>query len=247
MTLDFWVRTSGTWINVATILIGTGLGLLMRGRLPDRMQRIITQGVGLTVMMVGFTMAGRMGEVQAGRVDGVILGLVAMVAGGLLGEWWRLEEGLEAIGNVLKKRFKGKGDFTEGFVTASLLFCVGPMALVGSLNNGLTGDNTILSLKATMDGLASVALASSFGNGVGFSALPIALYQGSFSLAAGFLAQGLADPQSDPRVLLITGVGGLIIVATGLNLLGIAKVRIASFLPALGVAIALYALADGLS
>jgi uncharacterized protein len=143
----------------------------------------------------------------------------------------------------LKRQFRGKGGFTEGFVTASLLFCIGPMAIIGSLNNGLQGDATVLAIKAAMDGLASIALTSSFGVGVGFSVLPIALYQGGLSLAAGLLTQTLPDPAAAPPVILITGVGGLIIIGTGLNLLDIAKVRIASFLPSLALAVLLYQLA----
>jgi uncharacterized protein len=245
MALDFWQQTSGTWINVATIVTGTAVGLLMQGRLPEKMQRVISQGVGLTVMVVGFQMAGSLAKAKAGQVDGVILGMVAMVAGGLLGEWWRLEEGLEAIGHWLKRRFQGKGAFTEGFVSASLLFCVGPLAIIGSLNNGLQGDNTVLVLKSAMDGLASMALTSTFGLGVGFSSLPILLYQGGLSLCAGLLT--LPDPATAPPVVLITGVGGLIIIGTGLNLLNLTKVRLASFLPALALALLLYELADRLT
>ena len=245
MTLDFLGKTSGTWINVVTILIGTGLGLWVRGRLPEKMQRVITQGVGLTVMVVGVGMANSLGKVQAGRVDGVILGMVAMVVGGLLGEWWRLEDRLAAIGHWLKRTFKGEGGFTEGFVTASLLFCVGPMAVIGSLSNGLSGDNTVLVLKSAIDGLAAIALTSSFGIGVGFSSLPILLYQGGLSLTSGLLT--LPNPAMAPPVILITGVGGLIIVGTGLNLLEVTRIRLASFLPALAIALMLYWLADQLT
>lgn len=232
MTLDFWAKTSGTWINAATVLLGTGLGLLLRGRLPLNMQQVITQGLGLITLFVGLSMAGSVNKV-GGRIDGVILALLAIVIGGLLGEWWRVEARLEAVGNWLKQRFKGKGSFTEGFMAASLLFCVGPMTLIGSLNNGLTGNNTLLLLKAVMDGLASIALTSSFGIGVGFSVLIILIYQGGVSLAAGLLAQTLPDPASSPVVLLITGVGGLMILGLGFNLLEVARVRVASLLPAL--------------
>lgn len=233
MSLDFWAKTSGTWINAATILLGTGLGLGLRGRLPLNMQQIITQGLGLITLFVGFSMAGSVNKVKAGHIDGVILALLAIVLGGLLGEWWRLEQSLEALGNWLKQSFKGKGSFTEGFMAASLLFCVGPMTLIGSLNNGLTGDNTLLLLKAVMDGLASVALTSSFGIGVGFSVLIVLLYQGGVSLAAGLLAQSLPDPATSPVVLLITAVGGLMILGLGLNLLEVARVKVAALLPAL--------------
>lgn len=217
---------------MATVLIGTGLGLLLQGRLPQNMQQIITQGLGLITLFVGSSMASSVNKVES-RIDGVILALLAIAIGGLLGEWWQIERRIEGLGNWLKQRFRGKGSFTEGFMAASLLFCVGPLTLIGSLNNGLTGDNTLLTLKAVMDGLASIALTSSFGIGVGFSVLIIMLYQGGVSLTAGLLAQALPDPTTAPGVLLVTGVGGLMILGLGLNLLEVARIRVASFLPAL--------------
>lgn len=245
--LNLWIKTSGTWINIATVLLGTLLGLVLGQQLPKRMQLVITQGLGLFTLFVGITMAGGLTTVQAGQIDGIILGLLAMVVGGLLGEWARIEEGLEAMGEWLKHRFKGQGKFTEGFVVASLLFCVGPMALIGSLNNGLTGDNTLLTLKAAMDGLAAIALTSSYGIGVGFSSLMVLVYQGGVSLMAGGLAQVLPDPATAPVVLLITGVGGLMVMGTGFNLLEVARIRIASFLPTLVVAPVFYWLIDAVS
>lgn len=240
MALDFWVKTSGTWINISTVLLGTFLGLILRGRLPLRMQRMITQSVGLITLFIGLQMATSLSTVQAGRIDGVILGLIALVLGGLLGEWWQIEAGLKQIGEWLKQRFRGSGSFAEGFVAASLLFCVGPLTLIGSLNNGLTGDNTLLTLKATMDGLAAIALTSSFGVGVGFSSLTILLYQGGLSLAASILAQAIPNPETNPQVMVVTGVGGLMILGLGLNLLEIAQVCVASFLPALLLAPVFY-------
>ncbi len=235
--MDFWLRTSGTWINVATVLIGTGLGLLLRGRLSKAMQTIITQGLGLLTLLIGVEMAASLMTITSGYVDGVIIGLFSMVIGGLLGEWWALEAKLALMGDWLKARFSGKGSFTEGFVAASLLFCIGPLALIGSLDNGLMGDNTLLSIKAAMDGLAAIALTSSFGIGVGFSSLSLLVYQGGVSLLAGALSQGLPDdPANAPQILLLTGVGGLMIMGLSFNLLEVAKVRIASFLPALVLA-----------
>lgn len=240
MNLDFWARTSGTWINAATVTIGCLLGLGLKGRLPAPMQRILTQGVGLTTLFIGLNMATALTKASLGRVDGVVLGLITLCLGGLLGEWWQIEEKLQTIGQWLKHRFSGGGNFTEGFVTASLLFCVGPMALLGSINNGLTGDSTLLTLKATMDGIAAIALSSGFGLGVAFSIPMILLYQGGLSLMAGSLAQTLPDPTTAPSVMLITGVGGLMILGIGLNLLNIAQVRVASFLPALLLSPLLY-------
>lgn len=245
--LDLWAKTSGTWINVATILFGTLCGVLLRKSLPLGMQRVITQGVGLVTLFLGVTMASSLLKAQAGRVDGIILALLAIVIGGLLGESLQLEERLYTLGEWLKARFKGEGSFTEGFVAASLLFCIGPMAIIGSLNNGIAGDNTVLSIKATMDGLAAIALTSSYGIGVGFSSLMILLYQGGLSLLAGLLPQLLANPTTNPHVLITSGVGGLMILGIGLNLLDIAKVKVASFLPALLIAPLLYTLAKWVS
>lgn len=247
MSLDFWTKTSGTWINILTVLLGTTIGLLLNHRLPQRMQQIITQGVGLITLWIGLKMAGQLGVGQAGKVDGAILGLLALTIGGVLGEWWQIEAHLTAIGEWLKTRFRGKGRFTEGFVAASLLFCVGPMTLLGSLTNGLTGDNTLLTLKAAMDGIASIAFSSSYGIGVGFSILVILVYQGGLSLIAGTLTTLIPTPTSDPRIALITGVGGLMILGIGLNLLEVAKIRVASFLPAIATAPLLYWLATQLT
>jgi hypothetical protein len=231
--LSFWARTSGTWINVATVLMGAGVGLLLRHRLPSAMHQIITQAVGLLTLVIGFAMSRSLFEVQAGPIDGVILGLLALVTGGLLGEWWQVEKKLMALGDTLKAQVRGGGRFTEGFVAASLLFCIGPMTILGSLNNGLSGDNTLLTLKATMDGLAAIALTGTYGIGVGFSAFTVLLVQGGLSLLSGGLATVITDPATDPYVLLTTGIGGMMIIGLGLSLLEIAKIRIASFLPAL--------------
>ena len=231
--LPFWTQTSGTWINVATVITGTALGLLLRHRLPRSMQLVITQALGLITLVIGMAMAQSLTQVQAGPIDGIILGLLAMVVGGLLGEWWNLEQRLHSLGNWLKAKVKGGGKFTEGFVAASLLFCIGPMAILGSLNNGLVGDHTLLSIKATMDGLAAIALTASYGVGVGLSALSVLVVQGGLSLLAGASGTAILDPASDPYILLITGIGGLMILAIGLGLLEIAQVRVASFLPAL--------------
>ena len=242
MELDFWAKTSGTWLNLVTVLLGTLLGLGLRGRLPERMQSIIMQAVGILTLYIGFAMAESLtqGGVAAldgsFMLDGVVIGLLALVIGGLLGEWWRLEEGLNAVGDWLKRRFRGGGRFTEGFVAASLLFCIGPMTLIGSINNGLLGDDRLLIIKSTLDGLSAIALASSFGIGVGFSLLIIAVYQGGVSLAAGLLQEILPDPATHPKVLLITGVGGLLIIGLGINLLNLQRIRVAALLPALLVA-----------
>ncbi|MDJ0568824.1 MAG: DUF554 domain-containing protein [Pleurocapsa sp. MO_192.B19] len=240
MSLDVWAKTSGTWINIFTVMIGTSLGLIFKDRLSSKIQTIITQGIGLLTIWIGLSMANSMSKVQASGIDGAVLGLLAIVLGGVLGEWLQIEEKLAAVGDWLKKKFRGKGLFTEGFVASSLLFCIGPMTLIGSFNNGLNGDNTLLTLKATMDGIISIALANIYGVGVGFSTLIILVYQGGLSLIAGLIADTVPDSNNNPYLFIITGVGGLMIMAIGCNLLEIVKIRVGSFLPAIALAPLIY-------
>jgi len=244
--LDFWTKTSGTWINVLAIAAGTFLGLVLRGRFLSQVLPILKQAIGLTTIFISLNMANSLLKVKVGVLDGIILSLVSLIVGGVLGELGQIEKRLETVGEWLKAKFKGKGKFTEGFVAASLLFCIGPMAIIGSLNNGLRGDYNLLSLKSALDGFISIVFASTYGIGVGFSALPVALYQGTLSLLAGILANSLPDPANAPSVLIVTGVGGLMLLGLGLNLLELAKVRVASFLPALAIAPLVYWLADSI-
>lgn len=231
-------QTSGTIVNIITVLIGSSLGLALRGRLPERIVLVVMQAIGLTTLLIGILNA--MDLTRVSQPPGIILGLIALAVGGALGEWLRIEEGLEGLGQYLKQRFKGQGRFTEGFVAASLLFCVGPLTLIGSIQNGLVGDNSFLLLKSTLDGFASLALSATFGFGVIFSTLVIALYQGALSLGAGQFANLIPDPATDPRVLLVNGVGGLMILGLGFGLLEIKRLRVASLLPGLLIVIALY-------
>lgn len=229
-------QLSGTLVNVATVLLGSSLGLLLRGRLPPRIVAVVMQAIGLVTLLVGVVSALDLTRVES--PPGVILGLVSLAVGGALGEWWRLEEGLEAAGDALRRRFRGQGRFTEGFVAASLLFCVGPLTLIGSIQNGLVGDASFLLLKSALDGFASLALAATFGFGVVFAAVVVLLYQGALALGAGLFADLVPDPATDPRVLLVNGVGGLLILGLGLGLLEIRRLRIASLLPSLAVVVA---------
>lgn len=231
-------QVSGTLVNIVTVLAGSLIGLGLRGRLPSRIVGVVMQAIGLVTVLIGIANAFDLTKVTT--PPGIILGLIALAVGGALGEWWRIEEGLNGVGSWLKRTFRGKGRFTEGFVAATLLFCVGPLTLVGSIQNGLTGDDSFLLLKATLDGFTSLALATTFGFGVIFSVLVIALYQGGLSLAAGAFASLIPDPATDPRVLLVNGVGGLLILALGLGLLEIKQLRTASLLPSLALVVVLY-------
>lgn len=234
-------QTSGTLVNIGTVTLGSLLGLTLRGRLPQRIVTTVMQAIGLVTLYIGMANAWDLGRVS--EPPGVLLGLLALALGGVLGEWWHVEEGLEAVGAWLRRRLRGQGRFTEGFVASTLLFCVGPLTLIGSIQNGLSGDASFLLLKSALDGFSSLALATTFGFGVLASVAVIAVYQGGLSLAAGLFASLIPDPASDPRVLLVNGVGGLMIVALGLNLLDIKRLRTAAMLPSLLVVLVLYAVA----
>jgi uncharacterized membrane protein YqgA involved in biofilm formation len=236
--LGFFEATWGTLLNVVTVVLGTSIGLALRGKLPERITVAVMQAIGLVTLFIGITNALDLNRVAS--PPGVLVGLMALALGAALGEWWRIEDGLEGLGNRLKKRFKGSGRFTEGFVAASLLFCVGPLALIGSIQNGLTGDAGFLVLKSALDGFSALALATSFGFGVMGSVLVVLVYQGGLSLAASQFSNLIPDPAADPNVLLVNGVGGLMIVALGLGLLDIKRLRVASMLPALALVILFY-------
>lgn len=223
---------------MVTVVLGTSVGLALRGKLPERITVAVMQAIGLVTLFIGITNALDLNRVAS--PPGVLVGLLALALGAALGEWWRIEDGLEGLGNRLKKRFKGSGRFTEGFVAASLLFCVGPLALIGSIQNGLTGDAGFLVLKSALDGFSALALATSFGFGVMGSVLVVLVYQGGLSLAASQFSNLIPDPAADPNVLLVNGVGGLMIVALGLGLLDIKRLRVASMLPALALVILFY-------
>jgi uncharacterized membrane protein YqgA involved in biofilm formation len=240
MALSFWSQTSGTWFNVLTVLLGSGLGLRLQQQLSKPLQQVMTQAIGLITLLLGLRMASQLFTLQNSPVDGVLLGLILMVLGGLLGTQFTLEDRLESFGNWLKQRFQGQGQFSEGFVAASLLFCVGPMTLIGSLENGLLGNSAVLNLKATMDGVASIVLAGSYGWGVAFATLPILIYQGGVSLLAGTLTNLLPDPAQDASIQLMTGCGGLMVLGIGLNLLEVTRLPIAAFLPTLLLAPLVY-------
>jgi uncharacterized protein len=242
-------QLSGTLINTATVLVGTSVGLLLGSRLPERTQRTLLQTLSLVTLYIGLTMALSLGKVQAGAVPGVILALVGLALGAVIGEALGLEDRLGHLGDFFKRRMKGEGRFTEGFVASSLLFCVGPLTIVGGIQNGLTGDSSSYVLKAVLDGIAAVALAGVYGVGVMLSAGSVLVIQGGIALASGGLAGWLlngADPSSlnsNPYVLVITGAGGLMIVGIAWNLMlgGLGfeperRVRVGSMLPALVLA-----------
>ena len=226
---------TGTVINVSTIIAGGTLGTLLGERLPARIRGIVMQGVGLVTLAVGVSMAI--------TTENFLLVLISIVIGGMLGEWWRLEERLDRAGKWLEgkaSRFPllARGEFIKGFVTASLVFCVGPMTILGSFQDGLSGDYTLLAIKSVLDGFSALAFAASMGMGTTFSAITVLVYQGVLTLGASLFQTVLTDPM----ITEMTATGGVMILGIGLLLLEIKRVRVASFLPALAIVPLLVAL-----
>lgn len=228
---------TGTLINVATILIGGALGTVLGGRLPERLRQTVMAGLGLFVFAIGLQMFLNT------KNSLVVLG--SLVVGIFLGEWWQVEEGIRWLGRWLERHVMPEKDaaastadnrqerFVRGFFTASLLFLVGPIAILGALQDGLSGNYQLLVVKAVLDGFASLAFASSLGIGVLFSALPILIYQGGIALAAAQLQSVVTSAMMNE----MTATGGVILMAIAIgSLLEIKPIRSGNFLPALVIA-----------
>jgi uncharacterized membrane protein YqgA involved in biofilm formation len=236
------VRGIGTVVNVLTVLFGTALGLTVGSRLPERLRSTVLSGVGLLTLVIGMQ--------EAFESHNVVFPLVALIVGGAVGELLQIEERLETLGERLRRRFdRGPAlegpaleqvdealasGFVEGFVAASLLFCVGPLTILGSIQDGLGGPDhaQLLFVKSALDGLVSIVFAATLGWGVGFSALTIVAVQGSLTLAASAADAVLTVRMIDE----MTATGGVMILGIGLRLLELRRVRVASFLPALVLA-----------
>lgn len=223
---------SGTLLNVATVLVGTFLGVLVGSRMPKMMQESLTTGLGFFTVILGISMALPTftdPSVQPGD-DLAILG--ALLLGVAVGELLRLHDGLEAIGAWFQRRLAAEerpSRVAEGFVTASLVFCVGPLTILGPLANGLTGDTQLLAIKSLLDGVASIAFAAALGPGVALSALTVLVVQGLIAGGA-FL---ISDVMDEATVLAVGAAGGFILLGVGLRLLDLKQVRVTNFLPAL--------------
>lgn len=234
---------SGTLLNVATVLAGTMIGLLIGARMPPRMQSGLTTGLGLFTMLLGLSMGLRMFSDPAAQPGDDLAVLGAILAGVAIGELLRLHDGLEWLGGWFQHRL-ARGDrpsrIAEGFVTASLVFCVGPLTILGSLQNGLTGDVQLLAVKSLLDGVAGIAFAAALGPGVALAAITVLVVQGGIAALAATLA-GVLD---EATILAVTAAGGVILIGVALRLLEIKDVRVASFLPALVLAPLLVRLAE---
>lgn len=222
---------TGTIINVITILVGGVLGLVLGSRLPERLRQTVMAGLGLFTLAFGLKMFL--------DTQNALVVLISLLLGAVIGEWLRIEDGLRRLGVWLEARFSKNGDsaadnrFVRGFLTASLVFCVGPMAILGSIQDGLTGNFQTLAVKAILDGFGALAFASTLGVGVLFSTVVLLGYQGSISLMAAQL-QALVTPAMMQE---LNATGGVILLAIAIgSLLEIKPIRAGNFLPALVIA-----------
>jgi uncharacterized membrane protein YqgA involved in biofilm formation len=221
---------TGTFLNIATVLLGGTLGMLFGARLPERVRQTVVAGLGLFTGSIGISLFL--------DTQNPIIVLVALLFGGVLGEWWQIEAGLARMGEWLQKRFSrktkgGSARFVRGFLTASLVFCIGPMTILGSIQDGLSGDYSLLAIKSTLDAFAAMVFASTLGVGVLFSSLVILIYQGGISL----LAQQAQAIFTDPMIAEMSATGGVLLLGIAISsLLEIKPIRVGNFLPALVIA-----------
>lgn len=218
----------GTIVNTVAVLVGGLLGLVLNKKMPGRVTSIYFQAIGLFTLAIGATMAVSM--------EKILIIVSSLAIGSLLGEWWNLEKGAEQLSEYLKKRFKiGSERFSEGLVTAFLLFCVGSMTILGTIQEGTGGSPDLLYTKSMMDFFSAILLASAFGVGVAFSALPLFLFQASLTLFAMFASHFFTDD----IILGLTNVGGILLIGLGINILEIKKLRIMNMLPSLVIVVLL--------
>lgn len=228
----------GTIVNSLAIIAGSLLGLLFSKGIPDNYKEIILSAVGLSVVLIG---------VKSALVsDSLMVIIFSLVLGALVGEWLKIEKRLADLGDFLESRVAAKSSdsssFSRGFVTASLVFCVGSMAIVGSLESGLTGNHQTLFAKSVLDGVTSVIFASTMGLGVMFSSVVVFLYQGMITLTAVFMKNFLVTETIEQ----MTSVGGLLIVAIGFNMLKITTIRVGNLIPAIFLPLVYFALCQWL-
>ena len=218
----------GTLVNTAAVIIGGLLGLVLNKRMPDRVTTIYFLAIGLFTLAIGASMAVSM--------EKILIIVSSLAIGSLFGEWWDLENSVEKLSEHLKKRFKiGNEKFSEGLVTSFLLFCVGSMTILGTIQEGTGGSPDLLFTKSTMDFFSALLLASAMGIGVVFSSVPLFIFQAALTLLARYAANFF----SDDIILGLTNVGGILLIGLGINILGIKKLRIMNMLPSLIVVVLL--------
>jgi uncharacterized membrane protein YqgA involved in biofilm formation len=239
------VFLSGTLLNAAAVVIGATLGLIVAGRFSARIRESLTTGIGLFTLAIGASMALPVFSDPAAAIGDSLVVLASILAGAVIGEAARIQDGLEGLGGWFERRLAREGRpsrVAEAFVTTSLVFCVGPLTILGALDNGLRGDATLLATKSILDGVSSIAFAAALGPGVYLATATILVVQGTIAGAA-FLLRDVLDPRT---ILVTTAVGGVILLGMALRLLELKPIRVASFLPALLLAPILMRVADAI-
>ncbi|HJW21011.1 MAG TPA: DUF554 domain-containing protein [Candidatus Limnocylindrales bacterium] len=235
---------SGTLLNAAAVLVGTTVGLIVAGRFSERLRESLTIGIGLFTLGIGASMALPVFSDPKAAVGDSLVVLSSVLVGVGIGEALGIQDWLEALGRWFELRLARRGQrpsrIAEAFVTTSLVFCVGPLTILGSLANGLTGDATLLATKSILDGVSSIAFAAALGPGVFLSTLTILVVQGGLAGVA-FVARGVLDERT---ILVATAVGGTILLGMAVRLLELRPVRVANFLPGLLIAPIAIRLAD---
>lgn len=216
----------GTIVNGLLIVVGTLLGKIFH-KIPEKMKNSVMSVIGLTVAVLGLQMGF--------KSENFLIVIISLVIGTVIGEYFALEDKLNAVGLWLEKRIgsNGHGSISEGFVTATLIFVIGAMAIIGALDSGIRGDHDVLYTKAIIDGFTSIILTTTLGIGVVFSAIPVVLYQGTIAMFATQIDRFVAQALMDSFIVEMTATGGVMIFAIGLNLIGITKVRVANLLPSI--------------
>lgn len=219
---------TGTLINVLTVLLGSTVGLLFHARLPKRITNIVFQAIGLFTLFLGFSMAT--------KTNNLLIMIFSMVIGSIVGELINLETSINRLSDFLKSKTRSDNvRFSEGLITAFLLFCVGSMTILGAIEEGLGGKPNLLLAKSVLDGFSSMALAAGMGIGVLFSVIPLLIYQGGLTLFAGYLQNFFTEG----IIAELTAVGGILLIGLGLSILDIKKIKVVNMLPALIIVIIL--------
>ena len=218
----------GTYVNAVAVVVGSLAGIILRGRFPEKIKDMVFQGIGLVTLFIGFQMSL--------KTSNLVILFFSILVGAILGEVTNLERHIEDFGNFIKSKFGSKEDkFVEGFITAFLIFCMGSMTIIGSIEDGLNGNPSILYAKSILDGFASISLASVLGMGVLFSAIPLLLYQGGITLLASLSKTFFTDAVINE----LSASGGIILIGLGINLLDIRKIKVANLLPSLVISAAI--------
>ena len=221
----------GTLINVGTVVVGSCIGLFVKEKLPEKYKKIIFQGIGLFTIALGLSMVL--------PIPNPLIIIFSILIGGIIGVFLKVEERLDNLSTAIKNKLKLKdSQFNEGLITAFLIFCIGSMTILGAINEGIKGDNSLLITKSVLDGFTSIALSSTFGIGVLFSTIPMLIFQGGLTILASFFGNFFTES----LIQYLACTGGILIVGIGINLLELKKISVLNLLPSLVVVVILFLL-----